>query len=155
MARIGNRIAVATAALLVSPTGATASQSAPPPAAASLPPPPPVTPGPFLIFFDWDKADISPQAARILDNAVSTFQGTGQARVLVNGYADRSGPSDYNVTLSQRRADNVRDYLVRRGVPKSVVATEAIGESRLLVETVDGVSHPHNRRVEVYFPERP
>ncbi|MEO0501670.1 MAG: OmpA family protein, partial [Pseudomonadota bacterium] len=47
------------------------------------------------------------------------------------------------------RADAVRAYMVGQGVPESVIATEAFGESRLLVETADGVREPQNRRVEI------
>ena len=103
------------------------------------------------MFFDWDRADITPQAAAILDNAAQAYQTTGQARVVLAGHADRSGPADYNVGLSQRRADNVRQYLSGRGVPETAMTTEAFGESRPLVETADGVREPQNRRVEITF----
>jgi outer membrane protein OmpA-like peptidoglycan-associated protein len=67
------------------------------------------------------------------------------------GHADRSGPADYNVGLSQRRANNVRSYLAGHGIPDGVMTTQAFGESRPLVETADGVREPQNRRVEVTF----
>ena len=120
------------------------------PATQQCPQPPRVV-GPFIVFFDWDRADITPQAAAILDNAAAAYQSTGQARVVLAGHADRSGPADYNVGLSQRRADNVREYLAGRGVPESAMTTEAFGESRPLVETADGVREPQNRRVEITF----
>ena len=107
--------------------------------------------GPFIVFFDWDKDEITPQAAAILDNAASAYQTTGQASVVLAGHADRSGAADYNVGLSQRRADNVRSYLAGRGVPDGSITTEAFGESRPLVDTADGVREPQNRRVEITF----
>lgn len=107
--------------------------------------------GPFIVFFDWDRSDITPQAAAILDNAAAAYQQTGQAQVVLAGHADRSGSADYNVGLSQRRADAVRSYLSGRGVPSGAIATEAFGESRPLVETADGVREPQNRRVEIQF----
>jgi outer membrane protein OmpA-like peptidoglycan-associated protein len=103
------------------------------------------------VFFDWDRDEITPQAAAILDNAAAQYQQCGQARVVIAGHADRSGPADYNVGLSQRRADNARAYLAGRGVPDGVMTTEAFGESRPLVETADGVREPQNRRVEITF----
>lgn len=127
---------------------------APPP---PPPPPPPapvverVIPGPFIVFFDWDKDDITPQAAAILDNAASAYQTAGQAQVMLAGHADRSGSDEYNVGLSQRRAANVRSYLAGRGLPDGVITSEAFGESRPLVETADGVREPQNRRVEIMF----
>ena len=107
--------------------------------------------GPFMVFFDWDKDEITPQAAAILDNAASAYQRTGQAQVMLAGHADRSGSDQYNVGLSQRRAANVRAYLAGRGIPEGVMTTEAFGESRPLVETADGVREPQNRRVEITF----
>jgi outer membrane protein OmpA-like peptidoglycan-associated protein len=103
------------------------------------------------VFFDWDKSDITPQAAAILDNAAEQYRTCGSARVVIAGHADRSGSADYNVGLSQRRADNVRSYLGGRGIPDSAMTTEAFGESRPLVETADGVREPQNRRVEVTY----
>jgi outer membrane protein OmpA-like peptidoglycan-associated protein/opacity protein-like surface antigen len=123
----------------------------PPPPEPTPPPPPPPPPGPFMVFFDWDKDEITPQAAAILDNAAATYQQTGQAQVMLAGHADRSGSDQYNVGLSQRRAANVRSYLAGRGIPDGVMTTEAFGESRPLVETADGVREPQNRRVEITF----
>ncbi len=127
------------------------------------PPPPPPAPveqpvvqapvpaGPFIVFFDWDRSDITPEAASILDNAAAAYQQTGSAQVVLAGHADKSGSDQYNVGLSQRRADAVRSYLAGRGVPDGAMNTEAFGESRPLVETADGVREPQNRRVEINF----
>lgn len=108
-------------------------------------------PGPFIIFFDWDRDEITPAAAAILDNAAEQYRQTGNAQVVLAGHADRSGSDQYNVGLSQRRADNTRRYLAGRGIPDGVMRTEAFGESRPLVETADGVREPQNRRVEITF----
>jgi opacity protein-like surface antigen len=108
-------------------------------------------PGPFIVFFDWDKDEITPAASAILDNAAGAYASTGQASVTLAGHADRSGSDAYNVGLSQRRANNVRSYLAGRGVPDGSITTEAFGESRPLVDTADGVREPQNRRVEITF----
>ena len=75
----------------------------------------------------------------------------GQAQVVLAGHTDRSGPDQYNVGLSQRRADTVKAYLAGHGIPDGVMTTQAFGESRPLVETADGVREPQNRRVEITF----
>jgi outer membrane protein OmpA-like peptidoglycan-associated protein/opacity protein-like surface antigen len=137
---------------------------APPVVTPPPPPPPPRCPdgrevsdmsqcnvGPFIVFFDWDRSDITPQAASILDNAAAQYRATGNAQVVLAGHADRSGSDQYNVGLSQRRAENVRQYLAGRGIAEGVMRTEAFGESRPLVETADGVREPQNRRVEITF----
>lgn len=113
--------------------------------------PAPPIPGPFIIFFDWDKDEITPAASAILDNAAAAYAQYGRAAVTLAGHADRSGSDAYNVGLSQRRANNTRAYLAGRGVPDGSIATEAFGESRPLVDTADGVREPQNRRVEITF----
>ena len=122
-----------------------------PPAEPPAPPVVPCTPGPYIVFFDWDKSDITPEAASILDNAVSAYQNCGNAQVMLAGHADRSGSATYNVGLSQRRADAVRAYLSSRGIADGQISTEAFGESRPRVETADGVRELLNRRVEVTY----
>ena len=130
---------------------------APAPAPAPLPPCPPaaVTPGPFLVFFDWDQSLVTAEAAAILDRAAEQYAATGQTSIALAGHADKSGKDDYNVRLSQRRADAVKAYMVGKGVPASVIGTEAFGESRPLVDTADGVREPQNRRVEITFSGAP
>lgn len=124
----------------------------PPPPAPPPPPPPPVcTPGPYIVFFEWDKSDITPEAAGILDNAISAYQNCGNAQVMLAGHADRSGSASYNVGLSQRRADSVKAYLTGRGIADGTISTEAFGESRPRVETADGVRELQNRRVEITY----
>jgi opacity protein-like surface antigen len=109
------------------------------------------TPGPYIVFFDWDKSDITPEAAGILDNAISNYQNCGNASVMLAGHADRSGAASYNVGLSQRRADAVKAYMSSRGIPGGVISTEAFGESQPRVATADGVRELQNRRVEVTY----
>jgi OmpA-OmpF porin, OOP family len=109
------------------------------------------TPGPYIVFFDWDKSDITPEAASILDNAISNYQNCGNAQVMLAGHADRSGSASYNVGLSQRRADAVKAYMTARGIGAGVISTEAFGESKPRVETADGVRELQNRRVEVTY----
>lgn len=131
----------------------------PPPVAEPAPPPPPppapeakvCTPGPYIVFFDWDKSDVTPEAASILDNAISNYADCSNTQVMLAGHADRSGAASYNVGLSQRRADSVRAYMTGKGIPAGVISTEAFGESRPRVETADGVRELQNRRVEITY----
>ncbi|MBA4755548.1 MAG: OmpA family protein [Sphingobium sp.] len=122
--------------------------------AAPPPPPPPVaecSPGPYIVFFEWDKSDVTPDAATILDNAVSAYSNCGSAQVMLAGYADKSGSASYNVGLSQRRADAVKAYMASKGIPDGVMTTQAFGESNPRVETADGVRELQNRRVEITY----
>ncbi len=136
------------------PAPAPAPAPAPEPVAPPAPPAPVevvCSPGPFIVFFEWDKSDITPEAASILDNAVTQYQSCGNAQVMLAGHADKSGSASYNVGLSQRRADGVKAYLSSHAIPEGVISTEAFGESRPRVETADGVREVQNRRVEVTY----
>lgn len=136
----------------------------PPPPPAYLPPeetpppsptPPSVAMGPYVVFFDWDEDEITANAAAVLDGAAATHQQFGNFHVTITGHTDRSGPAAYNVGLSQRRAANVRSYLLGLGVPDATISTEALGESRPAVDSGDGVREPQNRRVEITFGPAP
>jgi len=125
----------------------------PPPAAPPPPPPPPavVVPGPFLVFFDWDRQEITPEAAAILDRAAEAYVQTGQSSVVIDGHTDTSGPAAYNQKLSERRADAVKAYMAGKGISESQMTTRGFGFNRLLVDTPLGVREPQNRRAEVVF----
>lgn len=107
--------------------------------------------GPYVVFFDWDKADITPEAASILDNAIGAYGNCASVPIMLGGHADRSGPARYNLGLAQRRNGSVRDYLSAHGVPDADIAAEAFGENQPLVPTADEVREPQNRRVEIEF----
>ncbi|KQU53280.1 flagellar motor protein MotB [Sphingomonas sp. Leaf339] len=131
----------------------------PPPAPPAPPPPPPApapepvvcSPGPFIVFFEWNKSDVTPEASSILDNAVTQYQSCGNAQVMLAGYTDTSGAAKYNQGLSQRRADAVKAYMSSRSIPDGVITTSAFGETNLRVQTADGVREVQNRRVEITY----
>jgi outer membrane protein OmpA-like peptidoglycan-associated protein len=121
-----------------------------PPAAAAAPPPPPVVAPPsFMVFFDWDRSNLSTQALATIKQAADAFRAKGNARITATGHTDTSGPESYNMALSLRRANAVKDALVRDGVPAQAITVVGMGEKGLLVPTADGVREPQNRRVEI------
>jgi outer membrane protein OmpA-like peptidoglycan-associated protein len=129
-------------------------------ACSSEPPPPQPQPQPaaqatsFMVFFDWDRSNLSAQAQSTIAQAANTFKQTGAARLTATGHADRSGPENYNMALSLRRANAVKDELVRDGVPAGAIQVIGKGESQPLVPTADGVREPQNRRVEIVIGEQ-
>jgi outer membrane protein OmpA-like peptidoglycan-associated protein len=117
---------------------------------AAAPPPPTSTFDPsFIVFFDWDRSTLSQQALNTIRQAANAFNAKGSARITATGHADRSGPEAYNMALSLRRANAVKDALVRDGVPAAAIAVIGKGETQPLVPTADGVRELQNRRVEI------
>lgn len=124
----------------------------PPPVVEAAPPPPPVcNKGPYIVFFDWDKANITPEAASVLDSAVVAYGNCERVPIMLAGYADRSGTEKYNLALSERRNASVRAYITQRGVPDAAISSQAFGESNPRVPTADGVRELQNRRVEITY----
>ena len=120
-------------------------------------PPSPVTATPpvaapartYLVFFDWDRSDLTDRARQIVAEAAAASARVQVTRIEVQGNADRSGTPDYNQALSVRRARTVAAELVRLGVPAATIAIEGFGDTRPLVPTAAGVREPQNRRVEI------
>ncbi len=127
-----------------------AFNTAPPAAVATVAPTPAVTPArTYLVFFDWDRADLTDRARQIIAEAAAASTRVQTTRIEVQGNADRSGTPAYNQRLSLRRAQVVAAELVRRGVPQAEISVEAFGDTRPLVQTAAGVREPQNRRVAI------
>ena len=124
-----------------------AAPMAPAPAAAVAPAPAPARS--YLVFFDWDKADLTARAQQIIAEAAKNSTRVASTRIDVAGHADKSGTPAYNQTLSLARANNVAAELVRLGVAKSAISISAFGDTKPLVPTAAGVREPQNRRVEI------
>lgn len=128
---------------------AAAAAAAPAPTPAPAPARPAGPEQSFLVFFDFDRSNLTSEAMTVIRRAAENVRRGGVSRITVTGHADRSGTDTYNMALSQRRANAVRDALVREGVQANRIATTARGESQPLVPTPDGVREPQNRRAEI------
>jgi len=118
-------------------------------AAAPAPAPAPVAPKPFVVFFGFNNADVTAAGNRVIEDAISTAERLGIVDFTITGHADRSGANEYNLQLSLRRADAVRNRLVERGVKSSGISVAGRGEAENAVRTADGVREAANRRVEI------
>ncbi len=107
--------------------------------------------GPNIVFFDWDKSDITPEATTILDNAVGAYGNCASVPIMLAGHTDRSGSTQYNAGLAERRNGSVRGYLLSHGVPDGNITAQGFGESQPRVPTADGVRELHNRLVEITY----
>ena len=121
----------------------------PPPAPAPVVTPTPAPARTYLVFFDWDRADLTDRARQIISEAAQASTHVQYTRIEVNGYTDRSGTPQYNLRLSMRRARSVQAELIRDGVPRNVIDIHGYGETHPLVPTAPGVREPQNRRVEI------
>jgi outer membrane autotransporter protein len=127
--------------------------AAPPPLPAAQPaPPPPSQAQVFVVYFDFDKSVLTPEAVGIIRQAADTFKRTGAVTIKIDGYTDLAGTQQYNIGLSHRRADTVRAELAKDGVPAGSVAESWHGKSDPAVPTPDGVREPRNRRVTLALP---
>lgn len=107
--------------------------------------------GPFVVYFDWSRADITTQGARVLEVALGSIRDNGVTRIELIGHADASGPAEANLSLSRHRAESVRRYLIGRGIAPASIEVEARGETMPLIETPDGVAQQQNRYVVIRF----
>jgi len=128
---------------------AAAPVAAPAPAPAAMVAPAPAPARSYLVFFDWDKADLTARAQQIIAEAAKNATRVASTRIDVAGHADKTGTAAYNQTLSLTRANNVAAELVRLGVAKSAISITAYGDTKPLVPTAPGVREPQNRRVEI------
>ncbi len=103
---------------------------------------------PFTVYFAWDSDTLSQQARDTIADAVEQLENCSVTQVEVVGHADRSGSESYNQGLSVRRANAVREEMIRNGARASVIQTEGRGERDPALATNDGVREPVNRRVE-------
>ncbi len=101
------------------------------------------------IKFDFDKAELKPENRELLSRIAGILLTSSDYRIDVYGHTDDIGTDEYNLALSQRRAQAVRDYLVEAGVDPAIISTEGFGKSRPRVQGNDPEARAKNRRVEI------
>lgn len=124
---------------------AAAAAPAPAPAPAA-PPPAPVMAG---VNFDFDQAVIRPDDFSKLDRDVATLKEWGDLKVEVAGHTDYIGTEEYNMGLSVRRANAVRNYLVDKGIAADRLTVKGYGESQPIADNATEAGRFMNRRVEL------
>jgi len=131
----------------------------PPVVVAQAPPPPPPPPAPAPapaerivlrgVHFDFNRANIRPDAMPILDEAASILKAHPNIRVDVNGYCDSRGSDAYNLKLSQRRADAVAEYLANQGIASDRLISHGYGKTNFVASNDTAEGRAQNRRVEL------
>jgi len=139
---------------VVTPPPAIVAEAPPPPAPYVEPyvapaPPPAVLARSFVVFFDFDKSNLTAEAQQVVAQAVSTAMQTGSVRIVVTGHTDTVGSRAYNQRLSERRAMAVKMEMIRDGMPRNEIVTIGKNFSEPLVATGPGVREPQNRRAMI------
>jgi outer membrane protein OmpA-like peptidoglycan-associated protein len=106
----------------------------------------------YLVFFDFDKSNITPEAQKIIEQAAANAKGSNATSISLTGHTDATGSEKYNMALSLRRANAVKAALVKLGIPENEISVVGKGKSDPLVPTKDGVREPQNRRVQILLP---
>ena len=99
--------------------------------------------------FEFDKADLRPEDRELLSRIAGIILTSHDYTISVNGHTDDVGSDAYNQTLSERRAQAVRDYLVKAGLPAQILTVQGHGKSLPLVRGTSEVARAKNRRVEL------
>jgi outer membrane protein OmpA-like peptidoglycan-associated protein len=118
--------------------------AAPAPAVAALP-----ERESFRVFFGFNKAHLAEDAMPVVDKAIAAARRMGAAQIEIVGTTDTVGTNSYNLALSRKRAEAVRDYMIAHGVAANEITMRGVGKTDLLVQTGDDVRERENRRVDI------
>lgn len=111
------------------------------------------------IYWDYNKWDIRSDSYPYLDELVKLFRNNQNLKFEIRSHCDCRGSFEYNDDLSSKRAKAVLDYLVTKGVPRSIITSKGIGERELVNDCSDGVQcdeskHQENRRTEFIVTDK-
>ena len=105
--------------------------------------------GSDYLKFEFDRAELRPEDRELLSRIAGILMTSQDYTVSVNGHTDDVGSDDYNQRLSERRAQAVRDYLVKAGLPADIVSVQGHGKALPLVKGTTEQARAKNRRVEL------
>jgi len=101
------------------------------------------------IYFKTNSAEFTPKTYPVLDAIVVIMKKYPSARFRIEGHTDSVGSADYNLKLSQRRANAVRDYLISKGISPDRLEAVGYGETRPIASNRTAAGRAKNRRVEI------
>ena len=114
--------------------------------AIEIQPPPPTK---YFLYFDFDSVQLTQESKSKLPQIVEITKERASNDVGINGHTDRSGNTKYNFLLSMKRAESIKNELLKLGIAPAIITTTSHGEGNPLIPTKDNTSEPLNRRVEV------
>lgn len=109
----------------------------------------PEQPNHFILYFNKGSTALSSDSYQVVDSIIANLRPRQSYDISVIAHSDTAGNRDYNLRLSQKRAEAVSKLLVEKGVQVKQIKTTSHGEENPLIKTGDNVAEPKNRRVEV------
>ncbi len=101
------------------------------------------------VLFEFDKANLKPGSARSLTSVAEFLKENPGRKITIEGYTDNLGSDAYNLALSQRRAESVRDFLVQNGVSAGRITARGLGEEYPVASNETQAGRQQNRRVQI------
>ena len=101
-----------------------------------------------IIYFDFDKFSLSSVSAHKIKLFLNKYKNEID-EYLVVGHTDTKGSNDYNLVLSLKRAEVVKEILISTGISEKNISVLGQGEDNLAINTPDNTKHPANRRAEI------
>jgi outer membrane protein OmpA-like peptidoglycan-associated protein len=109
----------------------------------------PAPPARYILYFFWDSIELKPDSSVTIKEIITEIGKRASSDIEVIGHTDRCGTDEFNIELSRSRAERVRDLLIAANVAPAAIRVTFHGEGNLLIQTIDDVPEPRNRRVEV------
>jgi outer membrane protein OmpA-like peptidoglycan-associated protein len=101
------------------------------------------------VLFEFDKANLTPGALRSLAPLVAFLRENPDRTISIEGHTDSLGSDSYNLELSQRRAETIRDFLVQNGISSDRITARGMGKSYPVASNATEAGRQQNRRVEI------
>jgi len=107
------------------------------------------------VTFELNSATLAASSQRVLDDVADGLRKHPRLRVELQGHTDSSGSDQYNMRLSQKRAESVKNYLLQQGVPSTQLISKGYGESQPIADNTSAEGRAHNRRVVMNVLDNP
>ena len=107
------------------------------------------------VTFDYNSASLTANSSTVLDDVADGLKKHPRLKVELQGHTDSKGPDAYNLNLSQKRANSVREYLFKAGVPSNQMTAKGYGEGQPIADNTTDEGRAKNRRVVMFVIDNP
>jgi OOP family OmpA-OmpF porin len=107
------------------------------------------------VNFEFNSANLTAESRPLLDQVATDLKAHPRLKVELEGHSDSVGKDAYNLSLSQRRADSVREYLISQGVSSANLTAKGYGETKPVADNKTEAGRAENRRVVMSVTDNP